>query len=61
MTDIDRLKILLDEWEVPYIEENCVVTLQVGDTNDKLTGYLGFVTCITFDEDGKFKHIGIWE
>lgn len=63
MTDLDRLKTLLDEWEVPYEEEGKVISLEADawDTDAKVIGYSGFVTCVTFDENGGFRRIGIWE
>lgn len=62
MTDLDKLKSLLDEWEVPYEEEENVIMLEAGMWKEgKVIGYAGFVTHVSFDEDGKFSRIGIWE
>jgi hypothetical protein len=63
MTDLDKLKSLLDEWEVPYEEEDNAITLEANQWDDdaKVTGYSGFVTHVTFDENGGFRRIGIWE
>lgn len=63
MTDIDKLKTLLDEWEVPYEEEDDVITLEAEAwrKDAKVTGYSGFVTCVTFNKNGGFLQIGIWE
>lgn len=62
MTDIQKLRALFDGWEVPYTEEDNVITLEAGWNDEgKVTGYAGFVTCVTFDENGGFRNIGIWE
>lgn len=64
MTDVDKLKSLLDEWEVPYEEEDNVIMLEADawrPESAKVTGYDGFVTHVTFDENGGFRQIGIWE
>lgn len=65
MTDLDKLKSLLDEWEVPYEEDGNVISLQAEPYNyhedAKVIGYAGFVTDVSFDDDGKFRRIGIWE
>lgn len=65
MTDLDRLKTLLDEWEVPYEEDENVIMLEASscawDDDKKVIGYDGFVTHVSFDADGKFSRIGIWE
>ena len=31
------------------------------DRCEKIIGYYGFVASFTFDENGKFKTVGIWE
>ena len=31
------------------------------DRCEKIIGYTGFVATFTFDENGKFKTVGIWE
>lgn len=61
MTDKDKLKTLFDEWEVPYTEEDDILTIKAGWENERVTGYADFITCFTFDENGGFKQIGIWE
>jgi hypothetical protein len=61
LTDLDKLKTLLDEWEVPYEEEDNVIMLEAGHDDSKVIGYGGFVTHVTFDENGGFRRIGIWE
>jgi hypothetical protein len=63
VTDLDKLKSLLDEWKVPYDEEDNVITLEADAWNNKakVIGYSGFVTLVAFDENGGFSHVGIWE
>jgi hypothetical protein len=63
VTDLDKLKSLLDEWEVPYEEDEDGLTLEANawDNHAKVIGYSGFVTLVAFDENGGFSHVGIWE
>lgn len=71
MTDLDKLKSLLDEWGTPYIEdtedgETAVILEADSQYQDipgkgKVVGYGSFVTHFTFDENGGFLHVGIWE
>lgn len=64
MTDLDKLKSLLDEWAVPYEQDGNVIILEADPydySDSKVIGYTGFVTHVSFDDDGKFRRIGIWE
>lgn len=71
MTDKDKLKSLLDEWVTPYREDaeygEQVIILEADSQyqdvpgRDKIRGYGSFVTHFTFDENGGFLHVGIWE
>jgi hypothetical protein len=71
VTDRDKLKSLLDEWGVPYsedVETGLPVIILEADSQyqnvpgrNKIAGYASFVTHFTFDENGGFLHVGIWE
>jgi len=75
MTDLERLKELLNSWEVPYMipedhpyAERGEVFLVVGETmdyrnesSDKVDGYNGFFTAYVFDQDEAFLRMGAWE
>lgn len=60
MTDKDKFKALLDELGVTYEEEDNSLMLYAG-VNDHVVGYDGFVTDVSFTEDGTFRWIGVWE
>ena len=59
MTDRDKLKELLEQWEVTYLVEEDSIILQA--STSPIAGYNGFVTYFTFNKEVKFEHIGIWE
>lgn len=72
MTDLEKLKALLDEWGVPYSEEVDGERIMVKHGNemlgsaslpqsDKVTGYHGFFTEYVFAGDGSFVRVGAWE
>lgn len=70
MTDIDRLKSLLDDWGVPHSTSNigevpAVLSVAVGGMgaagSEKVTGYVGFYTSFDFAADGSFVKMGAWE
>ena len=62
-TDLIEFTNLLDKWGVPYEQEDNAIMLEADAWSEdaKVTGYSGFVTHVTFDEDGRFRRIGIWE
>jgi hypothetical protein len=72
MTDLEKLKALLTSWGVPFNREgpseaDTTSFLIVGSeseyyhTHPKITGYPGFYTSYTFDNEGKFVKMGAWE
>ena len=72
MTDLERLKELLDSRDVPYIMtepwRDGIPRLVVGDTisydipaSPKVDGYGGFFTAFAFSPDGEFMLMGAWE
>ena len=73
MTDLDKLKELLDGWGVPHKlygagpEYICGQAIKVGgythqhDPRGTVTGYNGMYTLFEFDDDGKFISMGAWE
>lgn len=70
MTDKEKLLALLKEWGVSYKDDpnfyNPALNQVILEANAyadtaKVVGYNGFVTEFTFDKDGKFTNIGIWE
>lgn len=66
MTDKDKLVTLFEEWRVPYApdeedDDTIVLEADAWSENPKVAGYGGFVTHFTFDKDGGFIRIGIWE
>jgi len=63
-TDRDKFEALLNDWKVPYEEDGKVIVLTADaydHDNAKVIGYAGFVTDVAFDDNGKFRRIGIWE
>jgi hypothetical protein len=69
MTDKEKLVALLKEWGVVYNDSpniyngvnQVVLSTDHYGKNSKVTGYSGFATEFTFDSEGKFVNIGIWE
>lgn len=70
MTDLEKLKALLREWEVPFgevheeawCEDPEMLAVYVGEGDSpKISGYGGFYTRFEFDLEGKFIKIGAWE
>lgn len=73
MTDLEKLKNLLDEFGIVYDEapsEDIPPNLRseggaditvYADGGPKNKGYLGFFTDFAFDKDGKFVEMGSWE
>jgi len=68
MTDIEKLKTLLDEWGVGYTEaigvkssrsDEKLITVEKGDA--LVEGYSGFYVDFHFSSEGKFKVIKILE
>ncbi len=59
MTDIEKLEKLFAELEIGWTMEKNDLLLQHGD--EKIRGYLGFVTQFSFDDDGKFIEVCIFE
>ncbi len=70
-TDKEKLKALLTEWDVPFVEEKNENVIAVGNPpftsstffvpSEKVTGYMGFFTAFEFTDDGKFIQMGAWE
>lgn len=66
-SDKDKLIALFDEWGVPFgldEEDDDTIVLEAdawADKGAKVVGYSSFVTHFTFDKDGGFVQIGIWE
>ncbi len=65
MSDLDEWKAFLAKFGIPFAiepksdgEQGLLLEAKSADT---VIGYAGFVTSITFNEDGKFLHVGIWE
>jgi len=66
MKDIDKLKQLLDSWEVPYRidDDDDILVGRFWDSEEnhpKVNGYNGFFTAFEFDDDGDFVRMGAWE
>ena len=66
MTGKQKLKALLDEWDVPYYEDGKEIvigsSLDVKITDSpKVDGYIGFYAAFEFGADGTFAKVGIWE
>ena len=69
MSDLERLKALLDDWDVPYKEDGeqdgtGITVGGFGQTlggNPKVDGYIGFYTRFEFTRDGVFRLMGAWE
>lgn len=70
MTDLEKLKKLLDEFGVEYSEDKktteqhykhdfIAITCVAG--KKKVEGYSGFITIFEFTLDGKFIQMGAWE
>lgn len=66
MTDYERYKQILDDFDVEYTEHDYPlagrikeIRLTAGTKN--VCGYNNFVTEAWFDEHGKFTSFGIWE
>lgn len=67
MTDLEKFKQL---YASVGITPDAEIDLTTGKTrrlileagsDDKVVGYIGFVTCLAFDDDGKFIHQEIAE
>lgn len=66
MSDLERLKALLDDWDVPYKEDGTPAGTEIyvgGFSSDspKVDGYLGFYTRFEFTAEGVFRLMGAWE
>jgi hypothetical protein len=63
MKDIEKLKALLNEFGVEYsteaVDDGVGIVCRSGA--DKVDGYCSFFVEFQFEEDGRFKKIGIWE
>jgi len=75
LTDLEKLKALLDSWEVEYkeVEQEAgdywddsivpkirkCILLKQGDK--KITGYCNFFVAFEFSTEGKFITVGAWE
>ena len=60
MSDRERVIEMLDDFGVVWREEDGRVVVEA-QTGPKNVGYVGFVTAISFDEDGNFQSWGCWE
>ena len=58
-TDRQKLKDLLDEWDVEYSEKDGEVWCEEGKRG--VGGYCAFLTAFDFNEDGKFLKMGAYE
>ena len=73
MTDLDKWKAFLAEFDIefevthavePALEPNpyqSLAHLVFEEGMRNITGYVGFKCDITFDVNGKFVQVGIWE
>lgn len=73
MTDKERFKKLLEDFELPFLETITPQDKQeviIGKTenyrynvpcSDKVEGYTGFHAVFTFEWDGSFIKLGVWE
>ena len=77
MSDLQRLKDLLDSWDVPYLVDSegeggfsrpFVVSVIVGEGpgignpySDRVDGFPGFFTRYDFSVAGVFLRMGAWE
>lgn len=64
MSDLCKLKALLDEFGVQYklreyADGTIYITCEEGD--EKVSGYPDFFTGFNFSVDGKFVDMGAWE
>lgn len=71
MTDLEKLRELLNGWGVPFVEEvdGDFISVVHGKSplgmhlpeSDKVVGYKGFHTEYYFRADGSFETVGSWE
>lgn len=67
MTDIEKLKVLFDEFGIGYSTGKCPsnslwhTALSCEEGHNKIDGYNGFFTDFAFDKNGKFIEMGAWE
>ncbi len=59
MTDRDKLKQLLNHFNIEYSIEESDIICHSG--YKKIKGYFGFFTCFTFDDKGLFLDMGAYE
>ena len=64
MTDLEKFCALMTEFGVVYEADeddsgHCL-TLEAKSC-EKIVGYYGFFALFSFDADGKFEDVGIWE
>lgn len=59
MTDREKLKKLFTELGIGFTEDENRIACEQG--NGKIKGYSGFFTDFSFDGDGKFIEMGVWE
>lgn len=65
MSDREEFLALIGKWglipdDLPSEGDRCVAFTAV-DSKRKITGYYDFTAIFTFDEDGKFESLGVWE
>lgn len=58
--DYERLKALLTDFDVVFSEGVGAITIEA-QTGPKNKGYTGFVAIFSFEEDGSFSDVGLWE
>lgn len=73
MRDVEKLKKLLNEFEIPFSEELMPpsevrgpddawrIEIQNWNKSEKVGGYFGFIGSFEFDENGKFLKVCLWE
>lgn len=64
MSDLEKLKALLDDFGVGYktkSTEDGGTCIECAEGHEKVSGYSGFFTNFYFDRDGKFVDMGAWE
>lgn len=63
MTDYEKLKQLLTDFGVGFVEGIDAANnpyIRCGERGTKISGYVGFFTDFSFDKEGTFIEIGAW-
>lgn len=70
MTDLEKLRELIEEFVIGYEEKRddseCIIRFKTSfklekQEKKKVYGYTGFFCNFVFDSEGKFKSVGVWE